>query len=116
MSEPKNAECTQLHEYYQSLGELVFTRGVLLPRPPHMTIPKRVLTRCKLFSLFDIEEIVWAYNQGADNFFYSEFRRPISDSANDQILAIIHAAYVVSFAFGMGVARRSFDAYADFQQ
>ncbi len=49
MSEPKNTECTRLHEYYQSLGELVFTRGVLLPRPPHMTIPKRVLTRCKLF-------------------------------------------------------------------
>ena len=114
MSEPKNTECTQLHEYYQSLGELVFTRGVLLPRPPHMTIPKRVLTRCKLF--LTSKKLFGHTIKGQTISFTSEFRRPISDSANDQILAIIHAAYVVSFAFGMGVARRSFDAYADFQQ
>jgi len=112
-TEPKTTECARLPQYGLGLIQLPITRGALLPELSLTPIPKNIDT---MKALFDIQEIVSTHNDKMWDFFFTEMKKPLSDYAIDQLMAIIYAAYVVAFAFGMGIVRRSFDTYADFKQ
>lgn len=106
----QSSGCKRLAEYSESLVDLNFYRGSMLPSPPS---PIEVsIANLPAYSAYsEIERIVYDYNEQARKFFEKEYQRPTSDETVDEIARIIYSAYAVSFAFGMGWTRRAYDAW-----
>jgi hypothetical protein len=108
-TDPKAGECRQLSEYIRSFSSLTYTRGELLPIPGFP-----IFTNVETNKAVDeIVSVVGPYRIRAGKFLREEQERQLGRSFVDELVTIINAAYILSFAFGMGIVRRFFDLYVD---